>query len=89
MPACESFPSPAANAPSVPCTGVWLSDPTTTMPGPMKPARTTALWMFPLPQSSTVIPCRRAQARFASRMRASLSVGGENRWSKTITTRSG
>ena len=40
IPAWELLPRPAAKQPSVPCTGVWLSEPTTTVPGRTNPLRT-------------------------------------------------
>lgn len=77
IPAWELLPRPAAKQPSVPWTGVWLSDPTTTVPGRTKPLRTPTWWMLPLPQSNRWMPWRLANARFSSSTWACASVGGE------------
>ena len=57
--ATSSPPAPMPIMPSAPALGVWLSVPTTSLPGCAKRARCTE-WQMPLPARDTVIPYLRA-----------------------------
>ena len=77
VPAIPEVRSPPIQTPIAPAAGVWLSEPTITVPGRLKPFQNATWWVLPLPQSKRLMPWRRAKARFSSRTSAPSSLGGQ------------